>query len=118
MDLKVQLKTLDLIVKIINGSMDRINLVEYAPQKVVFDRESPYEQAFLRATPESVGISSRYLSRFLKDVSKDPLINMHGIMILKDGRVISCLLYTSYSDPGRPVSGKFIRNYGAGTCGN
>ena len=42
MDLKVQLKTLDLIVKIINGSMDRINLVEYAPQKVVFDRESPY----------------------------------------------------------------------------
>ena len=89
MDLKVQLKTLDLIVKIINGSMDRINLVEYAPQKVVFDRESPYEQAFLRATPESVGISSRYLSRFLKDVSKDPLINMHGIMILKDGRVIS-----------------------------
>lgn len=41
-----------------------------------------------RHTPERHGVSSRHIAAFLQTLEQDPTLNMHSIMILKDGCVL------------------------------
>ncbi|MBQ9967880.1 MAG: serine hydrolase [Oscillospiraceae bacterium] len=41
-----------------------------------------------RHTPERHGISSRHIAAFLQTLEQDPTLNMHSIMILRDGCVL------------------------------
>ncbi len=44
---------------------------------------------FSRVTPESQGVSSAHLYNFYKELAEDKTLNMHNIMVLKNGKVIS-----------------------------
>lgn len=42
-----------------------------------------------RATPESQGVSSLHVARFVEELQKDRRLNMHSLMILRNGKVIA-----------------------------
>ena len=48
----------------------------------------PVEQPFARATPESQGISSGLIRDFVLALKNDRSLHMHGMMILRGGKVI------------------------------
>lgn len=52
-------------------------------------KKSIIEQPFERCTPENAGISSRRVKEFLEKLNNDPSLNMHSVLILKDGKMIA-----------------------------
>ena len=58
---KEQLAVIEMITNMILGKTNGVSKVDFTPQKIPFPENLPYEQAFLRATPESQGVSSEKL---------------------------------------------------------
>lgn len=52
-------------------------------------RHSEVKQPFLRCRPEEVGVSSAKIADFLTEIAEDETLNMHSILILKDGRMLA-----------------------------
>lgn len=92
---KEQMAVFELIWNLINGKTDR-SKVEFAPQKIPFSGEAPYEQAFQRAIPETQGISSAMIGDLLEELAGNDGINMHHIMILRNGYVIGETSFAPY----------------------
>lgn len=92
---KEQMAVFELIWNLINGKTDR-SKVEFAPQKIPFSEEAPYEQAFQRAIPETQGISSAMIGDLLEELAGNDGINMHHIMILRNGYVIGEASFAPY----------------------
>ena len=84
---KEQMAVFELIWNLINGKTDR-SKVDFTPQKISFPEEIPYEQAFMRAVPETQGISSAMIRDLIEELRSNEGINMHHIMILRNGCVI------------------------------
>ena len=55
---KEQLAVIEMITNMILGKTNGVSKVDFTPQKIPFPENLSYEQAFLRATPESQGVSS------------------------------------------------------------
>ena len=62
--------------------------VDYFPQKPNFPFDAVYEQAFVRATPESQGISSDLFAALLRELDASKDTEMHHFMALRHGKVI------------------------------
>lgn len=62
--------------------------VDYFPQKPDFPFDAVYEQAFVRATPESQGISSDLFAALLRELDASKDTDMHHFMALRHGKVI------------------------------
>ena len=62
--------------------------VDYFPQKPDFPFDAVYEQAFVRATPESQGISSDLFTALLRELDASKDTEMHHFMALRHGKVI------------------------------
>lgn len=87
MNLKIQVRTLDVFTKIVSGNMNKISFIDYTPQKGVCEckeNTSPLP----RSMPEEQGISSGYLQRFLEDIDAEESIHTQGVMITRNGSVI------------------------------
>lgn len=87
MNLKVQVRTLDVFAKIVSGNMNKISFIDYVPQKETCkcgENKSPLP----RSTPEEQGISSGYLQKFLEELDEEESIHTQGIMITRNGSVI------------------------------
>ena len=84
---KEQIAVAELVLNMILGKTGGTR-VDYFPQKPDFPFDTVYEQAFVRATPESQGISSDLFAALLRglDASKDT--EMHHFMALRHGKVI------------------------------
>ena len=67
---------------------DRRYTVDYFPQKPDFPFDAVYEQAFVRATPESQGISSDLFAALLRELDASKDTEMHHFMALRHGKVI------------------------------
>ena len=89
LDIKIGLRTIELLRKISDGRLNDIDFVKYTPQKIRFPEEIKLKQAFDRAEPEEEGISSEYLERFFKELQQMPKTRVHSFMILRNGRVIA-----------------------------
>ncbi len=89
MDLKIQAKAAELIYSI--AARKTIEpAVGFTPTKPRFPRETAAPVGTLpRCSPEDVGVSSRLITAFLKEVQKENNINVHQLMIVKNGKVIS-----------------------------
>lgn len=88
MDFKVQKKTLELLYKLLEGSNGIVPFVSYYPQKESFPGLEEV-QRLKRAAPESQGISSAYLQRFLEELMEAKEIHLHGIMVVRNGCVLA-----------------------------
>ena len=95
MNIKLQVRTLDLLSKIVNGNLNKIAYIDYVPQKAKFKKQKN-KQPFPRTTPEEQGISSQYLKNFLEELQKEDSIHTQGIMIARNGAVILEGAYKPY----------------------
>ena len=89
MDLRVNLRAVDVIRKITAGEYSKINFVKFEPWKKSFSKDVPYKQPFPRSTPEEQGISSKLVSSFLSELTRTPETCVHSFMILRNGNVIA-----------------------------
>ncbi len=79
--------TITLIGRIIDTRRSTVPFLKTGPQKPPCSI-SPVEQPFERATPESQNIPSKRIKDFLQALAGDASLNMHSIMILRNGKVI------------------------------
>ena len=84
---KEQIAVAELVLNMILGKTGGTR-VDYFPQKPDFSFDAVYEQAFMRATPESQGISSDLLASLLRELDASKDTEMHHFMALRHGKVI------------------------------
>lgn len=68
-----------------NTDIDAAKAASIAHKNAMYFTE---EQPFERCTPEEQGIESAYLARFIEELSLDSTLNMHGITIIRGGKII------------------------------
>ena len=87
-------------IKLLRQIADHRNLTEpiipYKPQKSAFNPHLPICQPLPRSTPEAQGISSEHISAFLSDMQNDKSLDMHNLMILRNGRIITECSFGAY----------------------
>ena len=93
---KEQLAVIKMITNMILGKTNGVSKVDFTPQKIPFPENLPYEQAFLRATPESQGVSSEKLIHLLSNLSASPYTDMHHFLVLRHGNVICDCSFAPY----------------------
>ena len=84
---KEQIAVAELVFNMILGKTGGTR-VDYFPQKPDFPFDAVYEQAFVRATPESQGISSDLFTALLRELDASKDTEMHHFMALRHGKVI------------------------------
>ena len=84
---KEQIAVAELVFNMILGKTGGTR-VDYFPQKPDFPFDAVYEQAFVRATPESQGISSNLFAALLRELDASKDTEMHHFMALRHGKVI------------------------------
>lgn len=84
---KEQIAVAELVLNMILGKTGGTR-VDYFPQKPDFPFDAVYEQAFVRATPESHGISSDLFAALLRELDASKDTEMHHFMALRHGKVI------------------------------
>lgn len=96
MDLRVQTNSVKLVWSALDRRHHTAPIIGRYPHKVAFDEAAPYLQPFPRSTPEAQGISSRYLADFIQELEADRGLDMHSIMILRNGHVIAQGAFGAY----------------------
>ncbi len=84
---KEQIAVAELVLNMILGKTGDTR-VDYFPQKPNFPFDAVYEQAFVRATAESQGISSDLFAALLRELDASKDTEMHHFMALRHGKVI------------------------------
>lgn len=84
---KEQIAVAELVLNMILGKTGGTR-VDYFPQKPDFPFDAVYAQAFVRATPESQGISSDLFAALLRELDASKDTEMHHFMALRHGKVI------------------------------
>ena len=84
---KEQIAVAELVLNMILGKTGGTR-VDYFPQKPDFPFDAVYEQAFVRATPESQGISSDLFTALIRELDASKDTEMHHFMALRHGKVI------------------------------
>ena len=84
---KEQIAVAELVLNMILGKTGGTR-VDYFPQKPDFPFDAVYEQAFVRATPESQRISSDLFAALLRELDASKDTEMHHFMALRHGKVI------------------------------
>lgn len=98
MDITIQMRSIDLLIKLLKRDTEGIPQYGYAKQK-----QEPetllVEQPLPRCTPEEAGISSSVVERLFRSVADEvDSLGVHGMMLLRDGRVFA----EGYWAPYRP----------------
>lgn len=93
---KEQIAVAELVLNMILGKTGGTR-VDYFPQKPDFPFDAVYEQAFVRATPESQGISSDLFTALLRELDASKDTEMHHFMALRHGKVICECNFAPYS---------------------
>jgi CubicO group peptidase (beta-lactamase class C family) len=95
MDLQVNRKAISLFMQIFNSKSEMKPLIEEKGGKPFF-KESEIKQAFERVYPEEVGFPSEKIIEFYEKIKNDDELNMHNVMIIKDGKIISEISFEGY----------------------
>ena len=78
-----------LLARIFDRRVSTETIIPYYPQKVACAEGHVISQPFPRTSPESQGVSSAYLHQFLSELEAETSLDMHNIMVLRNGHVIS-----------------------------
>lgn len=88
MDLITDSRALMIVKQILDTKSSVKPIFEQEAQKPRFS-PAPFAKPFARATPESQGVSSAAVAGFLDALREDPTLDMHGVLVLKNGKVIA-----------------------------
>src|SRR5450756_2724487 len=97
MDITVQANALKLVGQLFDRKSSTQPIIPYLPQKTAF-LNHVQQQPFPSASPESQGIPSAYLARFIEELQADETLDLHTLMILKKGVIIAETRFGAY-DP-------------------
>jgi len=89
MDLKTNRNALSLLRQILDHEKAVTPIIATKPQKPPFDTELPILQPLPRSVPEKQGISSSRIATFFQALRQDETLDIHSIMILRNGHVIA-----------------------------
>lgn len=87
MDVIMQMKTVDLLIKLITGNFNKIGTYEYTVAKDKFIPQNKNDD-FPHATPESQGIDSNDITEFLNAINKKR-ISINNFVMLRHGKIIA-----------------------------
>ena len=95
---KTDIAVAELIWNLIAGKTGNVSRTDFFPQKPAFDDSVPVQEAkegqayrelsLPRAVPERQGISSVYLTHFLKELAGKKNTDIHQVLIVRNGHVI------------------------------
>lgn len=88
MGLRTVNRTLTLLSRLIDPKKSTTPMVLTLPQKPPCHRLA-VAQPFERVSPESQGISSDTVAAFLRELAADPTLNMHTVLLLRNGKVLA-----------------------------
>ncbi len=98
MDITIQMRSLELLLKLLKRDTQGIPQYGYARQKHT-NEFLPIEQPLPRCTPEEAGLSSAVVEQLFRAVEKDvDTLGVHAMMLIRDGRVFA----EGYWAPYRP----------------
>ncbi len=86
-----------LFYKMVSRQTGQLSRVTFEAQKPHFEN-TPIEQPFERAKPESVGISSEHVRDFIRELGTNSEAQPHHLMILRHGNVIAECSFKPYVD--------------------
>lgn len=88
MSLSTVNQTLSLLAKMFDARKSTVPAVAQPAQKPPCSIE-PVTHGLQRVTPESQGISSAHIAAFLEALRSDPTLNMHSLLLLRNGKVLT-----------------------------
>ena len=88
MDLVTDSRALMMVKQLLDNTASKKSIVAPLAQKPKFT-PSTILKPFPRALPESQGVSSARIAAFLNALKDDPTLDMHGVLILKNGKMIA-----------------------------
>lgn len=98
MDITIQMRSIDLLIKMLKKDTEGIPQYGYARQKNPYEIQ-PIAQPLPRCTPEEAGISSAVAEQLFRAVEKDvDTLGVHAMMLIRDGKVFA----EGYWAPYRP----------------
>lgn len=89
MDLKTYRNALTLMYRIFDRRKNTVPRIQNDCQKPAYGIDEPILQPFPRTTPEAQGISSDYIAEFFEALKNDDSLDMHSIMVIRNGAVIA-----------------------------
>ncbi len=95
MDLSIQMRSADLMVKLVRHDVDDVPLYGYTLQK----QPTPHAKCPLplpRSTPEAEGVSSAAVERFFSEVEANSSLAAHSMIMLRHGKVIAKAGFAPY----------------------
>ncbi|HWQ06835.1 MAG TPA: serine hydrolase [Feifaniaceae bacterium] len=95
MDLITDSRALMMVKQLLDNTSSVRALVDVKAQKPKF-LPSAIKQPFLRATPESQGVPSAQAAAFLNEMRDDPTLDMHGVIVLRNGKIITEAAFGAY----------------------
>lgn len=96
MDLTVQANGIKLVLQVFDRKSETQPIIPYVPQKKTYPAQAGLV-TLPRATPESQGVPSELLQQFILALQKDRSLDLHTLMILRNGHVISETAYGDYN---------------------
>ena len=88
MDIIVNPNILKYLLRLLDRTNSMKQISDHVAEKPLFDPVTVSEFAFKRVRPEEAGVSSYLIGSFLHEVIKVKKLDIHGILIIKDGNVI------------------------------
>ena len=89
-----QLFAAELLWSLMNGKTGSIAKTTFTPQKPAFPLGAKNAQPLPRSTPEAQGVSSAMIAAMIRELAGYPALDMHQLMIVRHGSVISeCSFY-------------------------
>lgn len=85
-----------MLMDLIGRKTGEISHVEYKPQKPAFREDSALETHLARSSPESLGISSEWVTDLFSRLSALPDHGLHRIMVLRGNTVIGETSFAPY----------------------
>ncbi len=96
MDLTMQMRSVELLLKFLKHDLQDIPSYGYRLQKPPI-RPASVSAPFLRAAPEEMGVQSHALERLFRELdAKQESFGIHGAMLLRHGQVIAEGFWTPY----------------------
>ena len=96
MDLVTDSRALMMVKQLLDNTASKKSIVAPLAQKPKFI-PSAIVKPFPRALPESQGVSSARIATFLNALKDDPSLDMHGVLILKNGKMIAEAPFGAYN---------------------
>lgn len=95
MDWLTDTRALMMVRQLLDNTSTVKPIMNHTPQKPKFT-PSAIQKPFARALPESQGASSAQIASFLNALKDDPSLDMHGVLILKNGKMIAEAAFGAY----------------------